>query len=140
MNTASDEPGQKDAGENEQGETILVLEDDQNVRSFIVAALERLGYRLLEAADVSTAMFLLEEEGSNVDLLLSDVALPGGVGGPELAARAREQYPKLKLVFMSGYVAELYTGDKVPGFDETLLSKPFDLTDLVKVVHDALAT
>jgi len=140
MNTSPDETAQKDTGIRGQGETILVLEDDQNVCSSIVAVLEGLGYRLLEAADVSTAMFLLEEEGSTVDLLLSDIALPGGVGGPELAARAKERYPKLKLVFMSGYAAELYTGDKVPGFDETLLSKPFELADLVKAVQDALAT
>ena len=140
MNTSPDEAAQKDTGIRGQGETILVLEDDQNVCSSIVAVLEGLGYRLLEAADVRTAMFLLEEEGGTVDLLLSDIALPGGVGGPELAARAKEQYPKLKLVFMSGYAAELYTGDKVPGFDETLLSKPFELADLVKAVQDALAT
>lgn len=140
MNTSPDETAQKDTSIRGQGETILVLEDDQNVCSSIVAVLEGLGYRLLEAADVSTAMFLLEEEGGTVDLLLSDIALPGGVCGPELAARAKEQYPKLKLVFMSGYAAELYTGDKVPGFDETLLSKPFELADLVKAVQDALAT
>ena len=140
MNTSSEKLGQKDVGKSVRGETILVLEDDQNVRSSIVAALEGRGYRLLEAADISTAMFLLEEEGGNVDLLLSDVALPGGGAGPQLAARAREQFPKLKLVFMSGYAAELYSGEKVPGFEEALLSKPFELTDLFKAVHDALAT
>lgn len=93
MNTLSDEPGQKTSGCRMQGETILVLDDDQNIRSFIGSALERLGYRFLEAADVSTAMLILEEEeGANVDLLLLDVALPGDVGGPELAVRAREQF------------------------------------------------
>ena len=139
MNTASNQPVQKDARKRVQGETILVLEDDQNVRSIAVAALEGLGYRVFEAADASAAMCVLAEDGGNVDLLLSDIAVPGG-GGPELAARAKELYPELKLVFMSGYAAELYTGEKVPGFDETLLAKPFKLADLAKAVHDALAT
>ena len=122
-----------------QGETILGLEDDREVRSLAVAALERLGYRVLEAADANAAMQVLEEEADNIDLLLSDVVLPGGVSGPEFATKAKDLYPELKLVFMSGYAADLYTDDKIPGFDETLLNKPFRLADLAKAIHDALA-
>jgi len=118
---------------------ILVLEDDPDVRSFAVAALEGLGYRVREAADANAALQVLEEEAENLDLLLSDVVLPGGVSGPELAAKARGLYPKLKLVFMSGYAADLYTHDKIPGFDELLLNKPFRLAELSKAIHDTLA-
>jgi len=68
------------------------------------------------------------------------VVLPGGVSGPEFAATAKDLYPKLKIVFMSGYTADhLHTQSNQPGFDETLLTKPFELTDLARVTHDALA-
>jgi len=122
-----------------QQEAILVLEDDPDVRSFAVNALVGLGYRVHEAADANAALQVLDEEAENLDLLLSDVVLPGGVSGPELAAKAKDLYPKLKLVFMSGYAADLYTHDKIPGFDEILLTKPFRLAELSKAVHDTLA-
>jgi len=138
-NAASDEPEQEEARKRGQQEIILVLEDDPDVRFFAVAALVGLGYRVLEAADAGAAMKVLEEEAGNVDLLLSDVVLPGGVSGPEVAAKAKDIYPNLKLVFMSGYAANLYTHDKIPGFDETLLSKPFKLAYLAKIIHDTLA-
>ena len=120
------------------GEAILVLEDNPDVRAFAVEALEGLSYRVLEATDANTAMLVLEEEAGDVDLLLCDVVLPGGVSGPEFAAKAKDLYPKLKLVFMSGYAADLYTDDRIPGFDETLLPKPYRRVDLAKVIHDSL--
>jgi CheY-like chemotaxis protein len=67
------------------------------------------------------------------------VVLTGNVSGPELAARAKNLYPKLKVVFMSGYTAGLYDHDRIPGFNETLLNKPFELADLAKAVQEALA-
>jgi CheY-like chemotaxis protein len=137
--TMSDELTQGGNMKRGRKEAILVLEDDPDVRSFAVAALEGLGYRVHEAADVAAAMRVLEAEADKLDLLLSDVVLPGGVSGPELAAKARSLYPKLKLVFMSGYAADLYTGDKVPGFDELILTKPFRLNELSKAIHDTLA-
>jgi CheY-like chemotaxis protein len=139
VTTMSDEPLRGKERQRGQGEAILVLEDDPDVRSFAVAALEGLGYRVHQAADAAAAMRVLEEEADKLDLLLSDVVLPGGVSGPEFAAKAKDLYPKLKLVFMSGYAADLYTDDKIPGFDEVLLTKPFRLADLSKVIHDALA-
>ena len=120
-------------------ESILVLEDDPDVRSFAVHALEGLGYRVLQATDAVAAMQVLEEEADKLDLLLSDVVLPGGVSGPELAAKAIDLYPKLKLVFMSGYADDLYTHDRIPGFDNLLLNKPFRLAELSKAIHDTLA-
>jgi PAS domain S-box-containing protein len=122
-----------------QGETILVLEDDPDVRSFAVNALQGLGYQVHEAADATAAMQVLEDEADKLDLLLSDVVLPGGVSGPEFVAKARDLFPDLKLVFMSGYAADLYTKDKIPGFDEILLTKPFRLAELADAVHGTLA-
>jgi hypothetical protein len=72
-----------------QGEVILVLEDDPDVRSLAVTALTGVGYRVLEAGDAHAAMQVLEDEAENIDLLLSDVVLPGGVSGPEFAGKAK---------------------------------------------------
>jgi two-component system cell cycle sensor histidine kinase/response regulator CckA len=139
MNAASDEPIQDEDQVGAQEKTILVLEDEPDVRSFAVAALKTLGYRVCEATGVDAAMQLLEQEAENIDLLLADVVLTGNVSGPELAARAKNLYPKLKVVFMSGYTAGLYDHDRIPGFNETLLNKPFELADLAKAVQEALA-
>ncbi|MCZ6509567.1 MAG: PAS domain S-box protein [Alphaproteobacteria bacterium] len=136
---ASDERIQDSDLKRGQKEVILVLEDDPDVRSFAVVALEGLDYRALEAGDANAALRVLEEAAGNIDLLLCDVVLPGGVSGPELAANLKNLYPELKFVFMSGYAADLYTHDKIPGFDEPLLTKPFKRADLAQVIHDTLA-
>ncbi len=122
-----------------QGQTVLVLEDDPEVRSLTTDALEKLSYRVLEASDASAAMQIFDDEAGQIDLLLSDVVLPGGASGPEFAAKVKRLNPQLKLVFMSGYTDDLYTSDKVPGFDETLLTKPFRRADLAKAIHDSLS-
>ena len=83
-------------------------------------------------------MRVLKEVG-HVDLLLSDVVLPGSFSGPELAAEVKTLNPNLKIVFMSGYAADLYAPGKIPGFNETLLTKPFRRMDLVKTIQEALA-
>ena len=83
-------------------------------------------------------MRVLKEVG-HIDLLLSDVELPGSFSGPELAAEVKTLNPNLKIVFMSGYAADLYAHGKIPGFNETLLTKPFRRMDLVKTIQEALA-
>lgn len=137
--TGSDEPNQDDACKRAQEKCILVLDDETDIRTFVAATLGGLGYRVLEAANVNDAMRVIEEEAGKVDLLLSDVVLPGTVSGPELAAKAKDLYPELKLVFMSGYTGGLYTHGKIPGYDETLLSKPFRRVELAIAIRDALA-
>lgn len=122
-----------------QGEVILVLEDDPDVRSLAVAALDGLGYRVLEAADANAAMQVLEEEADNIDLLLSDVVLPGGVSGPEFASKAKDINPKLKIVFMTGFSIDLQARDKILDIGEAVLNKPFKRVDLATVIHDTLA-
>ncbi|NNE84121.1 MAG: PAS domain S-box protein [Alphaproteobacteria bacterium] len=122
-----------------QQEVILVLEDDPDVRESTVILLEGLGYRVLRAGDAAGAMRILEQDPNKIDLLLSDVVLPGTVSGLELAASAMSRYPELKVVFMSGYAGYLYSTDKIPGFDEALLTKPFKRDELAQVIHDALA-
>jgi PAS domain S-box-containing protein len=120
-----------------RGETILVVEDDPDVRSLAVTLLGDLGYKVLEAGNGKTALDLLTEN-SHVNLLLSDVVLPGGMGGNALAAEARKISPDLPVVFMSGYTekAVIRHGQIDPG--EIMLQKPFRRAELARKLRQAL--
>jgi signal transduction histidine kinase/ActR/RegA family two-component response regulator len=120
-----------------QNEMVLVVEDDPDVRGFAVEMVKGLGYRVIEAADAATARQHLAD-GARVDLVLSDVVLPGGTHGPEFAKEALSTHPDLKFVFMSGYAA----GDPTQGAFSLpggkLLTKPFQRKQLAKALHEAL--
>ena len=122
-----------------KGETVLVIEDDEEVRKFAVEALEILGYRTLDAGDAGAARDLLAEpSGGAVDLVLSDVVLPGGVSGPAFAAEIGEQHPSLKFIFMSGYPAEAASRKGLLKKTDILLGKPFRPRQLAEAIHRAL--
>jgi PAS domain S-box-containing protein len=119
------------------GETILVTEDDDDVREYSVGALRELGYRVIEAHDGPSALRLLERQ-HNVDLLFTDVVLPGGMTGAQLAAEARGSRPRLKVLFTTGYArnAIVHHGRLDRGVQ--LITKPFTLSDLAARVRDVL--
>lgn len=119
-------------------ETILVCEDDDEVRAFSVEALSELGYRVLQAADGPSALRVLSENRGQVDLLFTDVVLPGGMTGAVLARQAVELEPKLKTLFTTGYArnAIVHQGRLDPGVE--LLTKPFTHSDLALRVRDIL--
>jgi CheY-like chemotaxis protein len=119
------------------GETILVVEDDPLVRNFVVFQLRDLGYRVVEAADGPAAEKLLED-GASVDLLLTDVVMPGGMTGRELADRTTRRRPGLKTLYTSGYTEDsiVHHGKLDPGVH--FLSKPFRRQDLAVKVRAAL--
>ncbi len=118
-------------------ETILVVEDEPDVRQLAVDALEELGYRVLEAEDAASAMRLLEQE-PDVRLLFTDVGLPGGLNGRQLADQAREQHPSLKVLFTTGYArnAIVHHGRLDPGVE--LIGKPFQIASLATKVRELL--
>jgi CheY-like chemotaxis protein len=118
-------------------ETILVLEDDDDVRTYSVECLRDLGYRVLEAHDGPSALRLLERQ-PRVDLLFSDVVLPGGLTGAQVAAQAKEMRPELKVLFTTGYArnAIIHHGRLDKGVH--LITKPFSFTDLAAKVRDVL--
>ena len=116
--------------------TILVAEDEAVVREMVVAALERLGYRVMAASTGEEAVRLIDRLGDEIDLLLSDVVMPG-MSGPDLLDRARRTRPELRAVFMSGYTA-LTIGRPIQA-GVTLLEKPFSGARLGEVVRDTLA-
>ena len=119
-------------------ETILVAEDDEQVRKTAVETLEALGYRVLRAADAATALKIIES-GVPVDLLFTDVVMPGSLRSTELARRASELLPALGVLFTSGYTqnAIVHGGRLDAGVE--LLSKPYRQEDLARKVRHVLA-
>ncbi|MBQ1497172.1 MAG: PAS domain-containing protein [Sphingomonas sp.] len=119
-------------------ETILVCEDDENVRAYTVEVLRELGYRVIEAGDGPAALAALDAEREAIDLLFTDVVLPGGMTGAVLAAEAHAKRPDLRILFTTGYArnAIVHHGRLDPGVQ--LLPKPFTYTDLAAKVRDML--
>jgi CheY-like chemotaxis protein len=118
-------------------ETILVVEDDDDVRTHSVDSLRELGYRVLEAHDGPSALRLLERQ-PRVDLLFTDVVLPSGLTGAQVAAQARELRPALKVLFTTGYArnAIIHHGRLDKGVQ--LITKPFTFHDLAAKIRDVL--
>jgi len=117
--------------------SILVVEDDPLVRQVSVGLLKVLGYRTLEAHDGSSALLLLNEI-EQIDLLFTDIMMPGGMTGFQLAEAARKKFPRLRIVFTSGYNEENLTRLFSAGPNARLLRKPFELRELTKVMEEAL--
>lgn len=128
---------QHSAPEAASEETILVVEDDDDVRAYSVEILRELGYRVIEAHDGPSALRLIERQ-FRVDLLFTDVVLPGGMTGAQVAAKAREAKPNLKVLFTTGYArnAIVHHGRLDPGVQ--LITKPFTVSDLATRVRDIL--
>ena len=116
--------------------TILLVEDEDPVRSFASRALRLRGYEVAEAASAEEAMELLSDDANQFDLLVSDVVMPG-MDGPSFAAHARKMRPGLRVVFISGYAEDSFRRNLVD-HDFLFLPKPFSLTDLTAKVKEAL--
>ena len=119
------------------GETVLVVEDDPDVRATTASMLKDLGYDVQLSANGSDALARLAAD-PNIDLLLTDVVLTGGLSGFQLAREARQRYPGIKIVCMSGY-AKPAADDDGETNDFPLLAKPFDLRELGRQIREALA-
>jgi CheY-like chemotaxis protein len=119
------------------GGTILVLEDDPQVRALAAVQLTALGYQVIEAEDGRTALTILEER-PNIDLLFADMVLPGGMSGPETVHEAREKYPNLKALFVSGYPEKEIVDFVVNGDDISILRKPYVKSELAKTIAAAM--
>ena len=129
------EPNKADALQAGVGEAVLLVEDEADVRALAAEALRELGYRVLEAADGPAALRLL---GGNirVDLLVSDVGLPGGLNGRQVADAARETRPDLPVLFITGYAGGAVEGALPAGM--TVIGKPFALDVLAAKVRNMI--
>ncbi|MDO9419262.1 MAG: PAS domain S-box protein [Herminiimonas sp.] len=119
-------------------ETILVAEDDEQVRGIVVDMLKELGYQVLKAPDAQSA-FSIIESGIKIDMLFTDVVMPGSMRSPDLARKARERQPNIAVLFTSGYTqnAIVHGGRLDPGVE--LLNKPYTREALARKVRDVLA-
>ncbi len=116
-------------------ETVLVVEDNPEVLELAVTTISDLGYRVLTAADGPTAMKIIRREGQ-IDLLFSDVVMPGGMNGFDLISKARRVRGGLKAVVTSGYANVHRPGTDRP--DVPVLLKPYRRGDLARCIRRAL--
>ena len=120
-----------------RGESVLVVEDNEALRRIVTRQLGELGYRVLAAGNAAAGLELLDRQ--SIDLLLTDIVMPGGINGRELAHRARQRWPEIKIVFTSGFSEARLNGDGGRLAACTpLLSKPYRKEDLASAAREAL--
>ena len=117
---------------------ILVAEDEEDVRLVVSEALAAAGFMVLNAGSGPEALRILEQN-PGIDLLFTDIRMPGGMDGFELAHRAKQMRPELRIVYTSGYVKELPWGEHGIGHGP-MLRKPYRNRDLVAEVNRTLAS
>jgi PAS domain S-box-containing protein len=119
-------------------ETILMVEDDPKVQATVVDMLVDLGYQVLKANDGQSALSVIRS-GVNIDLLFTDVVMPGPIRSPDLAKQAKQYFPDVEILFTSGYTqnAIVHGGRLDPGVE--LLSKPYRREDLARKVRQMFA-
>jgi PAS domain S-box-containing protein len=122
-----------------QPRTILVVEDEAPLRDMASKILKRLGYQVLVAQDGPEALNLWPQHRGKIDLLFTDMVMPGGMTGRELAERMLREEPRLRVIYSTGYSADLFSSgiELVEGVN--CLFKPYDATALVRVVKKAFA-
>jgi PAS domain S-box-containing protein len=120
-----------------EGQTVLIVDDEPTVRMLVLDVLEELGYRSIEAADSIEGLKVLESD-ERIDLLITDVGLPGGLNGRQMADAARRSRPGLKVMFITGYAenAVLSHGHLEAGMH--VLTKPFPINQLVTKITELL--
>ena len=119
-----------------EDKTVLVVEDEHRVRRVTATRLIDLGFRVLEAGDGTAALEMLATH-PEIEILYSDVVMPGALSGLDLARRAQELYPDLHIVLTSAYSAELMH-ETAAGLDFHVLHKPYRQAELARVFRDAL--
>ena len=131
-------PSLDDAPRAEQGQTVLIVDDEPTVRMLVTEVLEDLGYTAIEAADGVAGLKVLQSN-VRVDLLVTDVGLPGGMNGRQMADAARTGRPALKVLFITGYAenAILGNGHLEPGMQ--VLTKPFVMEALASRIKALIA-
>ncbi len=119
-------------------EAVLVVEDDALVRKYVVTQVQSLGYRTFAAGDASEALTIIDE-GKQIDLLFTDVIMPGSLNGRQLAVEALNRRPSLKVLYTSGYTQDTMVHDGRLDVGVLLLAKPYRKIDLAKMIRAALA-
>jgi CheY-like chemotaxis protein len=119
------------------GETVLVIDDEPTIRMLIVDVLEEHGYAAIEAADGAAGLRILESD-VRIDLLITDVGLPGGLNGRQVADAARRTRPKLKVLFITGFAENAVMGNGLLDAGMALITKPFVMTALGEKIRNLI--
>lgn len=119
-------------------ETVLIVEDEPVLRSMARDILEECGYRILEASSGKDALAVWKKRSGEIDLVLTDMVMPDGVSGVDLAEQLLAKRPGLKIVFTSGYTANEVNQEMLTRTGASFLSKPYTHTELAKTVRDCL--
>lgn len=119
------------------GETVLVVEDDAQVRLLVMEVLKELGYRGIETSEAGAALRVLER-GDRIDLIISDVGLPG-LDGRQMAEHARAKRPDVKVLFITGYAEHAAVRSTFLGRGMDMMTKPFEIDDLAAKIRDMIA-
>jgi CheY-like chemotaxis protein len=119
-------------------ETILLAEDESPLRASVRASLTRLGYRVIEASTGAEALLVWGQLRAEIRLLLTDMVMPGGLSGKDLAEQLLKQEPTLKVIYTSGYSAEIGGVDfhLEPGVN--FIAKPFRAAELARMIRKLL--
>jgi PAS domain S-box-containing protein len=125
------------AAESGAGETVLVIDDEPTVRMLVAEVLEENGYAALLAADGPGGLKILESD-ARIDLLITDVGLPGGMNGRQVADLARLTRPDLKVLFITGFAENAVIGNGHLGVGMEVIAKPFAMMTLATKVRDLL--
>jgi CheY-like chemotaxis protein len=120
------------------GEAVLVVEDNDEVRRFAVSALQNLGYRTVQASDGPSALRILDELDPRIDLLFTDVVLPGGMSGSALARAVQRRHRNLPVLYTSGYTKHPTQPDALTDTHGPMLAKPYSIERLATAVRDAI--
>ena len=120
-----------------RAETILLVEDDDLVRDLAADMLVSLGYVVISASDGTGALATLKG-GSGIDMMFTDIVMPGGMTGYDLATEAHRLLPELPILFSSGYSRSVPHDEESPDRDARLLAKPYRLHELATVVREIL--
>ncbi len=119
------------------GEAVMIVEDEPGVRKMAALALKKKGYRVFETASPEACLRYIEMENPSLDMLLTDVILPG-YSGKELYSRLKEKLPHLKVLYMSGYTDNVISDKGVLKAGVHFIGKPFSIRELLKKVHSVL--
>jgi len=121
-----------------RGETILLVEDEPAVREVGVVTLRRCNYRVLTAASGREAMEIWAAHKAEIALLLTDMIMPGGISGLQLARQLLQEKPELRVIYSSGYSAEIAGNDLALKDGINYLAKPYELDRLLRIVRASL--
>jgi CheY-like chemotaxis protein len=135
-----DEPVPSRPSANARGgsETILLVEDEPDVRRLAHAMLEQSGYTVLTASNGDDALEVWKEHGAQVELLLTDLVMPGGMGGQALARRLQRDNPRVKILYMTGYSPEIAGKEMSIEDAENFLAKPFTQEAILSKIRGCL--